>query len=156
MRKFFSDTFSCFFNQSYRRYNNDNIGNTILDLRKQGVIDTETLQHFVLDIWNYQLEKNNFVQGNTINILERLPDDAIYCFSKEAYEQNIISQESYFNLCIKYQNIFHQHIIWCKIFYLCARYNNKFLNPLMDSHFLPPVSKKISQKPRNFLFAVSY
>lgn len=91
------------------KYNNDNIGNTILDLRKQGIIDTETLQHFVLDIWNYQLEKNNFVQENTINILERLPDDAIYCFSKEAYEQGIISPESYFNLCIKYQNIIKKY-----------------------------------------------
>lgn len=91
------------------KYDNDNIGNTILDLRKQGVIDTETLQHFVLDIWNYQLEKNNFIQNNSINILERLPDDAIYCFSKEAYEQGIISQESYFNLCIKYQNIIKKY-----------------------------------------------
>lgn len=91
------------------KYNNDDIGNTILDLRKQGVIDTETLQHFVLDIWNYQLEKNNFIQNNSINILERLPDDAIYCFSKEAYEQGIITQESYFNLCIKYQNIIKKY-----------------------------------------------
>lgn len=93
------------------KYNNDNIGNTILDLRKQGIIDTETLQHFVLDIWNYQLEKNKFVQNNSINIFERLPDDAIYCFSKEAYEQGIISQESYFNLCMKYHNIVKKYNI---------------------------------------------
>lgn len=87
------------------KYNNDSIGDDILNLRKNGIIDTETFQHFILDIWDFQLKTNEFNKNDSINILERLPDDAIFCFSKEAYEQNVISKESYFNLCVKYKKI---------------------------------------------------
>ena len=91
------------------QHNNQNIGNLMLELRRKNIIDTETLQHFILDIWNYQLNEKKFNEHNSINILERLPDDALYCFCKEAYEQNIISQESYYILCQKYKHIIDKH-----------------------------------------------
>lgn len=91
------------------KYNNNNIGDDILNLRKNGVIDTETFQHFILDIWEFQLRTKEFNKKNSINILERLPDDAIFCFSKEAFQQGIISTESYFNLCVKYKKIIEKY-----------------------------------------------
>lgn len=79
-------------------FNNVQLGSLMLDAKVNNLITTETFQNFVLDIWEYQLKNNNFKQHNTINILERLPEDAVTCFTKESYDNGDISTLGWNNI----------------------------------------------------------
>lgn len=86
-------------------FNNVPLGNLMLDARINNVISAETFQHFVLDIWDNQLKQKQFKKGNSINILERLPEDAVSCFTKEAYDDGEISELAWNNINQKLINI---------------------------------------------------
>lgn len=88
-----------------QEFNNISLGNLMLDARINNVISAETFQHFVLDIWDNQLKQKQFKNGNLINILERLPEDAVSCFTKEAYDGGEISELAWNNINQKLTNI---------------------------------------------------
>lgn len=88
-----------------QKFNNIRLGNLMLDARVNNVISAETFQHFVLDIWDNQLKQKQFKNGNSINILERLPEDAVSCFTKEAYDNGEISELAWNNINQKLINI---------------------------------------------------
>lgn len=94
-----------------QKYENIDLGMTMLNARSKGLISTETFQHFVLDIWNYQLKIKNFKDKDSINILERLPEDAMTCFVDEAYKSGLLNKEGYDNLWNKYKRLYIEYDI---------------------------------------------
>lgn len=79
-------------------FNNIPIGSLMLDAKVNNLISADTFQNFVLDIWEHQLKNNEFKKNNTINILERLPEDAVTCFTKESYDNGNMSTLAWNNI----------------------------------------------------------
>ena len=52
----------------------ENIGLKMLEYKSNHLIGTDTFQHFVLDTWNYILQKRYDEKNNNINLFERLPE----------------------------------------------------------------------------------
>lgn len=89
------------------KHKNRPIGNDIFDMFMDKQITSSTFQNFVIDIWKTMFEKNDY---NTIkdklriNIFERLPHDAVFCFTKEQVGKTM-SQEEYATILTKYQDL---------------------------------------------------
>lgn len=79
-------------------FNNIPIGSLMLDAKVNNLISADTFQNFVLDIWEHQLKNNEFKKNNTINILERLPEDAVSCFTRESYDNGNMSTLAWNNI----------------------------------------------------------
>ena len=88
-----------------QKYENIDLGIVMLNAKSNGLVSTETFQHFVLDIWEYQLKSKCFKDKNSINILERLPEDAMTCFVNEAYNFGMLSNNAYLNLWNRYNKM---------------------------------------------------
>ena len=85
-----------------QQYNGINIGELMLNTKCDDIISVETFQHYVLDDWNYKLKTNEFNKKDSINIMERLPEDAINCFTKEAYNNKELTTLAWNNINHKY------------------------------------------------------
>ena len=85
------------------------LGRIMLDSKLNGTISAVSFQNFVIDIWDNLLTNNNFKSKSNINILERLPEDAIYCFSKECRNNNEMTQNEYESILEKYNNLIQKH-----------------------------------------------
>jgi thymidylate kinase len=92
-----------------QRYDGINIGETILNIKCNNIISVETFQHYILDDWNYKLKINEFNKNNSINIMERLPEDAINCFTKEAYDNKDLTTLAWNNINHKYNMMKYYH-----------------------------------------------
>lgn len=85
-------------------FNNRPIGRDIFDMCMNKKISTSTFQNFVIDIWKTMFEENEYNisrDGLTINIFERLPHDAVFCFSKEQVGKSM-SEDEYKTIYDKY------------------------------------------------------
>lgn len=88
-------------------YKNRPIGNDIFDMYMDKKITASTFQNFVIDIWKLIFEENGYnnVRDNmVINIFERLPHDAVFCFTKEQVGKKITNEE-YETILTKYYNL---------------------------------------------------
>ena len=77
-------------------FNNRPIGQDIFDMYMNHEITSSTFQNFILDIWRTLFEKNNYsfmTKEFTINIFERLPHDAVFCFSREQVGKTMTDEE---------------------------------------------------------------
>ena len=110
------------------------IGNLMLDLKINKLITAETFQHFVLDIWEHQLQHKGFSNENCINILERLPEDAVTCFTKESYMSGEISKLGWDNINKRLKNINKKYKVpinsECK--FAIIDNNNKLVNAVQE------------------------
>ena len=78
-------------------------GQMLLDMKMKGHVSTFTFQNYILDVWKTIIKQNSNHQENVINIFERLPYDAMYCFAAEEYKRGNISPDEY-SLLIKNYN----------------------------------------------------
>lgn len=114
-------------------YEKVKFGDLMLKARSDNIISTETLQHFVLDMWELQLKNKEFNKHNSINILERLPEDAMTCFVNEAYSNKIINKIAYDNLWSKYNIIIGKYRVPQS--YICNLqivYNNNLIETVNE------------------------
>lgn len=77
-------------------FNNRPIGQDIFDMYMNNEITSSTFQNFIIDTWKTLFEKNNYTDITkefTINIFERLPHDAVFCFSREQVGKTMTYEE---------------------------------------------------------------
>ena len=88
----------------YKEYlDNSILASSMLKAKLNGELSNYIFQRYVIDSWKSRLEineklllKNN--NKNTIKIWERLPDDALICFSYLDFINNLISEDEFYDL----------------------------------------------------------
>ena len=80
-------------------------GKMLLEMKMKNQISTFTFQNYILDIWKTIIKQNSTNQHNVVNIFERLPYDAMYCFATEEYKRNNISSDEYALLIKNYNSL---------------------------------------------------
>lgn len=88
-------------------FNNRPIGQDIFEMCMNKKISSSTFQNFVIDIWKTLFTENEYADLKdtlTINVFERLPHDAIFCFSKEQVGKNM-TEEEYQTILKKYTSL---------------------------------------------------
>lgn len=103
-------------------YKNKNIGQDMFEMKMNNIISTFTFQNYILDIWDRLLSENKFNESNTVNLFERIPYDAVYCFSKKEFENGNLSKseynliiERYNEMCKKYNLYDYTNVISCNL-----------------------------------------
>lgn len=91
-------------------YRNKNIGQDLFEMKMKNIISTFTFQNYILDIWDKLLSENKFSESNSINLFERIPYDAVYCFSKKEFENGNLNKDEYEIIIKRYEK-------------LCEKYN---------------------------------
>lgn len=86
-------------------YEGQEIGQKIFEMKMKNIISTFTFQNYILDIWNRQLIENDFKNSNKINLFERIPYDAVYCFSKKEYENGNLSKLEFDTIIQRYEKM---------------------------------------------------
>ena len=77
-------------------YKNRPIGQDIFDMFMNKKISAATFQNFIIDMWIMMFKENKYDElGDklTINVFERLPHDAVYCFAREQVGKSMTEYE---------------------------------------------------------------
>ena len=91
----------------YINYNN--VGRDLFQMKMNKKVSAFTFQNYILDIWDTLLTENDYKNSIGINIFERIPYDAVYCFSQKEHETGNIT-DSEFNLIVeRYKYIINKH-----------------------------------------------
>jgi len=99
--------------KSYLEYiNYNNVGQEIFQMKMNGEVSAFTFQNYILDIWNDILKKNDFKHSKGINIFERLPYDAVYCFSKKEHDEGNITDDEYELIIQRYKRLINEHAMF--------------------------------------------
>jgi len=80
-------------------------GQKIFEMKMNNEVSAFTFQNYILDIWETLLNKNDFKNNTGINIFERLPYDAVMCFSKKELENNKMTEEEFDMIYKRYLKI---------------------------------------------------
>ena len=120
------------FIQSEGGLTDDDFALKILDHRFKNKISALTFQNFILDKWERNIEINKDKQAS-INIFERLPDDAVEVFAKMSlsdleYQTQIERMKKFSSSIISYKSMTSNDTIW-------IRYENvigKQIMPLLN------------------------
>lgn len=89
------------------KYKNHPIGQDIFNMFMNNKISAATFQNFVIDMWITMFMENKYTDlcdRLTINVFERLPHDAVYCFTKEQVGKSITEHE-FQTIVDKYNNL---------------------------------------------------
>jgi dephospho-CoA kinase len=84
-------------------------GKLLFEMKMNNKISTFTFQNYILDIWDTLLTENDFKNSKSINIFERIPYDAVYCFSEKEYSKGNLSKAEYGMILTHYESILHKH-----------------------------------------------
>ena len=91
----------------YINYNN--VGRDLFQMKMNQKVSAFTFQNYILDIWDTLLTENDYAHSTGINIFERIPHDAVYCFSQKEYQNGNISESEYSIIVERYKNIIKKH-----------------------------------------------
>jgi len=84
-------------------------GQLLFEMKMNNKISTFTFQNYILDIWDTLLTENNFKHSKNINIFERIPYDAVYCFSDKEYLKGNLTKDEYKMIITHYNDILQKH-----------------------------------------------
>jgi hypothetical protein len=91
----------------YINYNN--VGQELFQMKMNDKVSAFTFQNYILDIWDDLLTENDYKHSKGINIFERIPYDAVYCFSQKEYQNNKITSDEYDLIVKRYKYIINKH-----------------------------------------------
>ena len=91
----------------YINYNN--VGRDLFQMKMNNKVSAFTFQNYILDIWDTLLTENNYKNSKGINIFERIPYDAVYCFSQKEFENGNITSDEYSMIIERYKYIINKH-----------------------------------------------
>ena len=123
-------------------YSNINISETLLEMKLKGILSGITTQNFILDIWEYNLNKyemyKNKVSKNNIVLWDRTPED-VGIFTKA-----LINYEKYNNIKLNNHTINSDENEFTN---LC--YNNiiERSNKIMEKYNIKKYSLEDNDKP---------
>lgn len=94
----------------YPEYINFNkLGQKLFEMKMHNEVSTFTFQNYVIDVWDTLLTQNHYHTSNGINIFERIPYDAVYCFTKQEYENGSLTDDEYKMIEYRYHDIISRH-----------------------------------------------
>ena len=91
----------------YINYNN--VGRDLFQMKMNNKVSAFTFQNYILDIWDTLLTENNYKTSTGINIFERIPYDAVYCFTQKEFQNNNITTDEYNLIIERYKYIINKH-----------------------------------------------
>lgn len=91
----------------YINYNH--VGQDLFQMKMNNKVSAFTFQNYILDIWDNLLNENEYSTSKGINIFERIPYDAVYCFSQKEYQNGNITKNEYDIIIERYKNIINKH-----------------------------------------------
>ena len=94
----------------YLEYINYNkVGQELFEMKMNDKVSPFTFQNYILDIWDDLLTEHDFKNSKGINIFERLPYDAVYCFSQKEYLNGNMTKDEYETIINRYRAIINKH-----------------------------------------------